>query len=352
MEEKLRSSEMALCSISVEKLVIPAIPETCYRNFGAPAESVLLIPDVLLNGASDMTSQTVTFQQSVTLENRLAHSSVSHHNEEWENKNVKYSVASDRATLKLGGHHTMEEINKQENAYSGSINNRSDETNCVEKTLHASDCKGKEGVDDEPNGEVNAVNDVCYTVDEGSAHYSAEIITQPQDANHVPGFKISGKNVISEDLTATDLMFSDGKCKTQLHCKSHDVLVNPGSLSHSREQDVSNDSDTSVPGDRRPSSVNCVPLGGTSPNATKPNSWTSDISDGVCKASELQSGVDENDAFVVKTSAANCPVGMSQTSSVVTENDTHYLKEEFIAVQTELRSSESGSQVDQTNVGV
>lgn len=350
----------------------------------AADEPVLQLPDVSVNGATDMTSKTVTFD---TTENCLAHSGVAHDNQECENKNIKDFEASDKGAFELGGQHTVEEINEQENAHSwsnnvpsyensklnhhntckgerksSSVSQSGSDANCEGKTLHASDGEDKEGADCKLNGEINAVNHACRTLDEGSVHNSTEILTQTHDANHVPILKVSGENFTSQDSVATNLETAQNvanDCDANFPDDSTPTSFCPEDIPGSHEPDV----DASVHN-------NCFPSGGNINNASFRNSQTSYMSDGLCKSSEVQSVVDNNVTCVVKTSALNDPVGMGQTSCVVTGNEVHHFKQEFTAAQTDSHSvadsllngphmsanstkqSKSGSQVDQTSVAV
>ncbi|XP_057483173.1 uncharacterized protein LOC130769936 isoform X1 [Actinidia eriantha] len=136
-------------------------------DIAAPVESTLQLPDVSLNDACDLPSETVKLKESVTIENFLSHSVVTHDNQELENKDIKDSEASGVNALELGEQRTTKEINKEENAHLGSTNMTHDEisklnwqsvcvlgvqhklsfdfqtlpdaTNCKGKTLHAKD---------------------------------------------------------------------------------------------------------------------------------------------------------------------------------------------------------------------
>ncbi|GFZ19702.1 acyl-CoA N-acyltransferase with RING/FYVE/PHD-type zinc finger protein [Actinidia rufa] len=136
-------------------------------DIAAPVESTLQLLDVSLNDACDLPSETVKLKESVTIENFLGHSIVTHDNQELENKDIKDSGASGVNALELGEQHTTKEINKEENAHLGSTNMTHDEisklnwqsvcvlgvqhklsfdfqtlsdaTNCKGKTLHAKD---------------------------------------------------------------------------------------------------------------------------------------------------------------------------------------------------------------------
>ncbi|XP_028061253.1 uncharacterized protein LOC114264763 [Camellia sinensis] len=331
-----------------------------------------------------MASKTVTFD---TTENCLADSGVAHDNQECENKNIKDFEASDKGALELCGQHTVKEINEQENAYSwsdnvpsyensklnhhstcegerksSSVSQSGSDANCEGKTLQASDGEDKEGADCKLNGEINAVNHACHTLDEGSVHNSTEILTQTHDANHVPILKVSGENFTSQDSVATNLETAQNvanDCDANFPDDSTPISFCPEDIPGSHEPDV----DASVHN-------NCFPSGGNINNASFRNSQTSYMSDGLSKSSEVQSVVDNNVTCVVKTSALNDPVGMGQTSCVVTGNEIHHLKQEFTAAQTDshlvadsllngphmsansTKQSKSGSQVDQTSVAV
>ncbi|KAL7200708.1 hypothetical protein ACSBR1_032607 [Camellia fascicularis] len=341
----------------------------------APGESGLQLPDVHLNDASDITSGRVDFQDSVTFNNCHVHSRVNHNNQDWENKEIKVYKASGRDALKLNGQHIMEEINRQENVHSGftyvppNENSKlnqlstsgvehksssvsqiaSDASNCEKKTLNASDGEGKEGADCELNGQVDAVI-------EGSVHLSAEVMTQPQNEDLVPGSEISSKIFVSLDSVATNLMPPNVQCETQLNFESHDVLVNPAPLSHSGAQDIENDCDASFPddsnlcscprevaGSHEPEEIvsvhnNCLPLGGAFDDASKPNSQTY-VSNGLCLSSVCRSGVDIHDL---------------REEFAASHTDSHSLDIDSLPnrPQMSVKESESGSQVDHTSISL
>ncbi|XP_058197802.1 uncharacterized protein LOC131313494 isoform X1 [Rhododendron vialii] len=319
----LNAIELALCSLNVEKLVIPAISEllqTWTSVFGfMPLEesnkkemkhmNMIVFPGVdmlekpLLRksiggeslistagtisterrieqqtsnapgksdiaaaeyDASDVTCETVNFQD-LTIEKHT------HDNQECEKTQNKDSESSGGDALELDLQRTVEELNKQKSA---------------QKLTHVStimpdatqlggslDGKRKEGADHELNGEVKAV------------YLSAEIMTQPQDAT---------LSYSKEDVA-------------QIH-----ELEIVSSVHH-----------------------NCCPLGGAFDDATKPGSQASHIRYGLCKSSGCHSGVDEYDTTAVnKVDALNHVVEVGQTS-MVTVKDIHEQKEEFAAAHSD-----------------
>ncbi|XP_057461305.1 uncharacterized protein LOC130751691 [Actinidia eriantha] len=215
-----RSSESDL-KVSHE-VILDHAPGT--SDIAAPVESTLQLPDVSLNDACDLLSETVKLKEYVTIENSLAHSGVTHDNHELENKDIKASEASGVNALELGGQHTTKEIKKEENAHSGSTNMTPDEISmlnqqsvCVLGVQHklsfdfqtlsdATNCDGKTlNAKDVSNVFLNAACDLpkesvklkeSVTIENCLVHSRVTHDNQEWQNKDIKGFEASGVDAL------------------------------------------------------------------------------------------------------------------------------------------------------------